>query len=152
MHSYAHNWACQMMYAVRFLIGMGLTNGESTEQLWALLRFLISITRTSSVGVSHLDPSSFSFLLNSYQNEGRIQLIDQQALYIASQLCDSLGTWITRTLKQGVELRSKELQAILEKCLIPVEELHREWNHQQANQSIPHKRAFFITISSQSIP
>lgn len=52
MHAYAHQWACQVVYAPRMRKGMGLTDGEGIERLWSRIRRLIPITRNASVGFS----------------------------------------------------------------------------------------------------
>jgi hypothetical protein len=49
MHAYAHEWECQLYYSTRLQIGMGLTDGEGNERLWARNRSLIPITRSSAV-------------------------------------------------------------------------------------------------------
>jgi len=49
MHAYAHEWECQLHYSARLQIGMGLTDGEGNERLWARNRSLISMTRSSAV-------------------------------------------------------------------------------------------------------
>ena len=49
MHSYGHQWSCQLVYNPRLQTGSGLTDGEGVERLWSRLRKLIGITRTSAV-------------------------------------------------------------------------------------------------------
>lgn len=49
MHTYGHQWACQIFYGPRFRKGMGLTDGEGVERIWSRLRKLIAITRAASV-------------------------------------------------------------------------------------------------------
>ncbi|KAH6910031.1 hypothetical protein BKA70DRAFT_1101473 [Coprinopsis sp. MPI-PUGE-AT-0042] len=48
MHAYAHQWACQVVYAPRMRKGMGLTDGEGIERLWSRIRRLIPLTRNAS--------------------------------------------------------------------------------------------------------
>ena len=55
MHAYGHQWACQLVYNPRFICGMGLSDGEGVERLWAMIRKLISLVRTSSVSESMLN-------------------------------------------------------------------------------------------------
>ncbi|KAJ7791577.1 hypothetical protein B0H14DRAFT_3160794 [Mycena olivaceomarginata] len=45
MHSFRHQWVCQLVYSPRFRRGMGLTDGEGVERLWSRIRKLIPITR-----------------------------------------------------------------------------------------------------------
>ena len=54
MHSYAHQWACQLVYNPRLQEGFGLTDGEGDERIWSRLRKLIGIGRTSAVCFSQL--------------------------------------------------------------------------------------------------
>ena len=49
MHAYGHEWACQLVYNPRLVEGLGLSDGEGTEQLWSRLIKLIGIERASSV-------------------------------------------------------------------------------------------------------
>lgn len=49
MHSYGHQWSCQLVYNPRLQCGTGLTDGEGVERLWSRLRKLIGVTRTSGV-------------------------------------------------------------------------------------------------------
>ena len=43
MHAYGHEWACQLVYNLCMVPGMGLSDGEGTEQLWLRLTKLITI-------------------------------------------------------------------------------------------------------------
>ena len=49
MHAYGHEWACQLVYNPRVASGLGLSDGEGTEQLWSRFIKLIGIERVSSV-------------------------------------------------------------------------------------------------------
>jgi len=35
MHVYGHEWACQLIYNPHIASGLGLSDGEGTEQLWS---------------------------------------------------------------------------------------------------------------------
>ena len=35
MHTYGHEWACQLIYNLRLTPGLGLSDGEGTERLWS---------------------------------------------------------------------------------------------------------------------
>lgn len=54
MHAYGHQWACQLVYNPRLQDGLGLTEGEGTERIWSRFRMLIGVTRSSGVGLPHL--------------------------------------------------------------------------------------------------
>jgi hypothetical protein len=49
MHSYAHEFACQIIHNPRYRDGIGLSDGEGTERLWSRLTGLIGITRMCGV-------------------------------------------------------------------------------------------------------
>ncbi|KIK12772.1 hypothetical protein PISMIDRAFT_120278, partial [Pisolithus microcarpus 441] len=48
MHAYGHEWACQLVYNPRLVVGLGLSDGKGTEQLWSHFIRLIGIECTSS--------------------------------------------------------------------------------------------------------
>lgn len=52
MHSYVHQWSCQLYYSPRMKTGLGLSDGENVERLWSALRELIGVCRKSSVSPS----------------------------------------------------------------------------------------------------
>jgi hypothetical protein len=49
MHAYGHEWTCQLVHNPRMCIGMGLSDGEGTEQLWLRFIRLIGVERSSLV-------------------------------------------------------------------------------------------------------
>lgn len=49
MHAYAHQWECQLVFNPRMILGVGLTDGEGSERLWARLCVLIGVLRHVSV-------------------------------------------------------------------------------------------------------
>ena len=49
MHAYGHEWACQLVYNPRLVLGLGLSDGEGTERLWSQFIKLIGIEWVSSV-------------------------------------------------------------------------------------------------------
>ena len=51
-HAYGHQWACQVVYHPRKCIGFGLSDGESCERFWSMIKKLIAPLRVS--GVSQL--------------------------------------------------------------------------------------------------
>ncbi|KAG2113956.1 uncharacterized protein F5147DRAFT_770605 [Suillus discolor] len=67
MHTYGHEWACQLVYNPRICVGLGLSDGEGTERLWSHLVRLIGVEHTSS-------------------RQCRLWLIDRQAVAIASEI------------------------------------------------------------------
>ena len=53
MHAYGHEWACQLVYNPCVTSGLGLSDGEGTEQLWSQFIKLIGIEQVSSVSLHH---------------------------------------------------------------------------------------------------
>ena len=53
MHAYGHEWACQLVYNPCVTSGLGLSDGEGTEQLWSQFIKLIGIEQVSSVSSHH---------------------------------------------------------------------------------------------------
>jgi len=49
MHTYGHEWACQLVYNPCLVPSLGLSDGEGTERLWSCLIKLIGIERSSLV-------------------------------------------------------------------------------------------------------
>ncbi|KAI8150397.1 hypothetical protein BJV82DRAFT_662478 [Fennellomyces sp. T-0311] len=47
-HSYAHSIDCQLDFNPRYIIGLGLSDGEGMERLWSYLDKYVSMTRTMS--------------------------------------------------------------------------------------------------------
>ena len=43
MHAYGHKWACQLVFNLQLLDGLGLLDGEDTERLWSCMIKLIGI-------------------------------------------------------------------------------------------------------------
>ncbi|KZT58771.1 hypothetical protein CALCODRAFT_431953, partial [Calocera cornea HHB12733] len=51
LHSYGHQWACQLVYSPRRRPGFGLANGEGSERIWSRHRRYIPILRRSGVSI-----------------------------------------------------------------------------------------------------
>ncbi|KAH6890083.1 hypothetical protein BKA70DRAFT_1120762 [Coprinopsis sp. MPI-PUGE-AT-0042] len=113
MHAYAHQWACQVVYAPRMRKGMGLTDGEGIERLWARIRRLIPITRNASA-------------------RRRLWLLDRAMSAIGSDVMPGLAAALSRKLKNV----KKRLESIRKR---PTKKLSNDfirsqWHHQQSAQ------------------
>ncbi|KAF8911099.1 hypothetical protein CPB84DRAFT_1842351 [Gymnopilus junonius] len=115
MHAYGHQWACQLMYNPRLCHGLGLTDGEGIERMWAHLRKLISIVRMSS-------------------HAHQLWLTDHQLSAIALELKDDLGDWLQRQQRCGMQEQSRKAKAIIEKSGMMEAELHAQWELQKSAQ------------------
>ncbi|KAJ2912261.1 hypothetical protein MD484_g8155, partial [Candolleomyces efflorescens] len=116
MHSYVHEWSCQLYYNPRFQDGLGLTDGENVERLWSRTRGLIPVCRTSG-------------------KHRRVWLIDRRLRVIAKELKEELGFWISRRLKKGTQAQGQEAQQILDECKIEEAVLATQWADQRSAQT-----------------
>ncbi|KAJ7627703.1 hypothetical protein DFH06DRAFT_1443350 [Mycena polygramma] len=116
MHSYGHQWVCQLVYNPHFRRGMCLTDSEGVERFWSRIRKLIPITRHQ-------------------WNSRRIWTIDQYAMFVNQDGRESLGDWIGR--QRGTNLPRKFNAAIkvLRQCHVSETELRRQWDLQKAAQT-----------------
>ncbi|KAF8229912.1 hypothetical protein L208DRAFT_1423974 [Tricholoma matsutake] len=114
MHTYAHQWACQIVCNPRLSKGLGLTDGEGIECLWSHLHKLIGITHASAWRW--------------------IWLIDCQMTSIGLELHDDLGDWIQRQLAKGIGGHMKKAKKILDECGVSLTKLRAQWELQQASQ------------------
>jgi hypothetical protein len=55
MHTYGHEWVCQLVYNQWLIEGLGLSDGEGTEKLWSCSIELIGIECSSSVSDKMVD-------------------------------------------------------------------------------------------------
>ncbi|KAF7334068.1 hypothetical protein MVEN_02312400 [Mycena venus] len=115
MHSYRHEWACQLTFGPRFGLGAGLADHEDVERVWSRTQKMVPITRNQ-------------------WNSRRILMIDQYAAFLNAEGQENLSTWIER---QDKKLRTK-LRAALKtfrKCRVPEEELCCQWEDQREAQT-----------------
>jgi hypothetical protein len=131
MHAYGHEWACQLVYNPRMIVGLGLSDGEGTERLWSRFVRLIGIQRSSSVRSRVL----FRILLTfTQQRQRRLWLIDRHAGAIGLEMRADLGDWIRRRLRRGVEDQGTAARKLLEECEVAVSDLRKEWAMQKESQ------------------
>ncbi|RXW16674.1 hypothetical protein EST38_g9188 [Candolleomyces aberdarensis] len=109
MHSYVHQWSCQLHYNPRLKTGLGLTDGENVERLWSRIRGLIGANR-------------------------RTLLLDRQLQMIAHELRGDLGTWSRRKMKNGVQSQRAEAKKALKDCGEEVPVLREQWENQKQSQ------------------
>lgn len=133
MHSYVHQWSCQLHYNPRLKDGLGLTDGENVECLWSRMRHLIPVCRTS--GVSRIRQLCCNVLrLTNRQHSRRVWLIDRQLRGIARELHSELGYWITRKLTKGAGEQKKDAQKTLSDCNLDADFLQKQWGVQKQVQ------------------
>ncbi|KAJ7593286.1 hypothetical protein C8J56DRAFT_779295 [Mycena floridula] len=115
MHAYAHQWSCQLLFNPRLRPGLGLTDGEGVEHIWAAIRALIGIARHSS-------------------RTRRIWLLDRLLKSTASRHRDTLGEWLRNKLIKLGKLENKHRDA-LRSCVDTEVELRHQWALQKAEQT-----------------
>lgn len=106
MHSFAHQYECQVVNNPRYNKGLGLFDGEGTERLWSRMMGLIGITRNLSVCGAHLDLEVCVGLLIACirlnQRNRRKMVIERQLTFIGTEMRDGLGAYLTSKLRKNV--------------------------------------------------
>ncbi|KIK14025.1 hypothetical protein PISMIDRAFT_17586 [Pisolithus microcarpus 441] len=115
MHTYGHEWACQLVYNPRLISGLGLSDGEGMECLWSHFIKLIGIECMSSC-------------------QCHIWLLDQHATAIGYEMQTELGDWVRCHLKKGVCEQGSAAQEVLDNGGVSIAELKEQWANQQAAQ------------------
>ncbi|CAK5269727.1 unnamed protein product [Mycena citricolor] len=115
MHSFGHEWDCQLVYSPRFFVGMGLSDMEGVERFWSRVRKLINLTR------------------QQWQSR-RIWMLDEYTAFVNQEGAEKLGDWLDR---QQANLLPKYRQSIktLHACRVSERELRSQWRAQKAAQS-----------------
>ncbi|KAJ7764550.1 hypothetical protein DFH07DRAFT_770409 [Mycena maculata] len=115
MHTYGHQWVCQLVYSPRFRPGVGLADHEGVERFWSRIRKLIPLTR-------------------GQWNSRRLWMIDQYAGFVSKEGRAGLGDWIHRQQRKSVTLKHRTAIRTLQECGVPVRDLRSEWAAQKAAQ------------------
>ncbi|KZV78291.1 hypothetical protein EXIGLDRAFT_575095, partial [Exidia glandulosa HHB12029] len=114
LHSYGHQWECQLVFNPRLLLGVGLTDGEGTERFWSRLRGMISILRQVS-------------------RDRRIVLLELHTDFVARVIRGDLGRWLVRRGK-AVETRQWHAQAEVTSSHFSEAYLREQWSAQKSAQ------------------
>ncbi|KAJ7589950.1 hypothetical protein C8J56DRAFT_783748 [Mycena floridula] len=116
-HAFGHQWPCQLVYHPRKAVGFGLSDGESCERLWKLLKALIPNLRVAG------------YFMRLYVLDSQVKRLDAKSL-------EGLGKWLRR---KWSKLAKKTDELKLEQSTIPVEEsvLRSEWASQIEQQTKP---------------
>ncbi|KAJ7168055.1 hypothetical protein B0H12DRAFT_1040625, partial [Mycena haematopus] len=115
MHSYGHQWICQLFYSPRLWRGLGLADLEGVERFWSRIRKLIGMTR-------------------SQWNSRRIWTLDQYTSFVNDDGRDNLGAWIIRQQTKNVARKQSSAVKLLRECRVPEAELRQQWAEQKAAQ------------------
>ncbi|KAJ6451750.1 hypothetical protein C8R45DRAFT_848226, partial [Mycena sanguinolenta] len=116
MHSFGHQWVCQMVYSPRLRRGIGLTDLEGVERFWSRIRNLIPITRNQ-------------------WNSRCIWMIDKYVSFVNEEGLDGLGNWIHQQETKNLAAKQAVAEKVLRECRVSEGELRRQWEAQKAAQS-----------------
>ncbi|RPD55070.1 hypothetical protein L227DRAFT_475895, partial [Lentinus tigrinus ALCF2SS1-6] len=112
-HAPAHTASCRCKYSYNYLPGVGMTDGEAAERIWAILNLLAARTREMSPGHRH-------DAINHFYNDMNIRRLQGLAALLLK--------WFLRA--QEFVTQTREYLASLENS-IPTETLE-EWRLQEA--------------------
>ncbi|KAJ2923506.1 hypothetical protein H1R20_g13589, partial [Candolleomyces eurysporus] len=115
MHSYAHEFTCQIVYNPRYCEGVGLSDGEGTERLWSRLTGLIRLTRMCG-------------------RKKRIYYLDRQVAAIGAEMRDELGSTLRHRAEKNVPMHEKTADKAIAKVLQTPAELMAMWEQQKQTQ------------------
>ncbi|KAJ2914613.1 hypothetical protein MD484_g5799, partial [Candolleomyces efflorescens] len=115
MHSYAHEFSCQIVYNPRYQSGLGLSDGEGTERLWSRLTGLIGLTRMCG-------------------RRKRIYYLDRQVAAIGAEMRDELGITLRHRAEKNVPSHEKTANQALAKVQHSADELKKMWEQQKKTQ------------------
>ncbi|EJD46123.1 hypothetical protein AURDEDRAFT_42188, partial [Auricularia subglabra TFB-10046 SS5] len=127
MHSYAHQWTCQIVYSPRMKKGMGLTDGEGVERLWSALRMLIPKLR------------AVSSLMENQMRRWRLVLLNRQLQRLGKRMRHNLAKWIKKRRKTVVE-KANKARVLLAKTGHSHEYLTQQWQDQKNAELSPSSR------------
>ncbi|KAJ6613526.1 hypothetical protein B0H10DRAFT_1647301, partial [Mycena sp. CBHHK59/15] len=116
MHSFGHQWVCQIVYSPRLRKGMGLTDAEGVERFWSRIRKLIGITR-------------------SQWNSRRIWMVDEHAAFVGEDMQGNLGNWIQRQAEKNIPKKRNPALRVLQQCGVSELEPRENWELQKAAQT-----------------
>ncbi|KAJ3924950.1 MAG: hypothetical protein NXY57DRAFT_1044515 [Lentinula lateritia] len=70
MHGYAHEWACQLVFLMLYIVGVGLEDGEGCERYFSVTNSLAPITRYQSIFHRRQSIAEFAYYhdLQTYSN------------------------------------------------------------------------------------
>ncbi|EJD34273.1 hypothetical protein AURDEDRAFT_36737, partial [Auricularia subglabra TFB-10046 SS5] len=111
MHSYAHQWTCQIVYSPCMKKGMGLTDGEGVERLWSALRMLIP-------------------KLSVAQRRRCLVLLDRQLQRLGKRMRHNLAKWVKKRRKT-VQEKATKARILLAKTGHSREYLATQWQAQK---------------------
>ncbi|XP_027035703.1 uncharacterized protein LOC113664303, partial [Pocillopora damicornis] len=96
-HCYGHKASCQIKYSPRRIDGIGLTDGEGTERLWAFLRDYSRITKEMAA-------------------DKRIDVLTDGLLHYGDQLREKFGPSLKRKFRRSKEILQNSTEKIDSLC------------------------------------
>ncbi|KIK77409.1 hypothetical protein PAXRUDRAFT_36796 [Paxillus rubicundulus Ve08.2h10] len=115
MHTYGHEWACQLVYDPLLVIGLGLSDGKDMERLWSQLIKLIAIERVPLC-------------------QHCIWLISCQAAAVGHDMHKDLDLWLKCQMKKCVGEQGAAAQDVMEASEVLISQLQTQWTEQCSAQ------------------
>ncbi|KAJ7275583.1 hypothetical protein B0H12DRAFT_1228041 [Mycena haematopus] len=115
LHSYKHEWGCQLIFSPRFCQGANLADHEDVERVWSRMRKMVPLTR-------------------SQWASRRIWMIDRFGMFLNEENQENLGAWIERQ-QNKMERKHRSSVRTLRECRVPEAELRNQWRDQKQAQS-----------------
>nr|XP_054764646.1 uncharacterized protein LOC129271292 [Lytechinus pictus] len=106
-HAYGHKRSCQISYGAKWTHGVGLTDGEIMERIWAFLRKFSHITK-------EMTPSH------------RIDLLTDALYYFTKKKLDEMDIYLRVKIDNAVKVETEasvQLTAITQECKASVDDI-----------------------------
>ncbi len=130
-HAPAHTATCRCKYSFNYLPGVGMTDGEAAERIWAILNNLSSRTKEMSSGHRHDVINDFHSDMNIRRVHGLRKLLVSNG--VAGRSCHNpnAAELLVKRYKRAAEQKERASQHLqeIEEC-IPEEQL-QQWRHEE---------------------
>ncbi|KIJ40090.1 hypothetical protein M422DRAFT_257161 [Sphaerobolus stellatus SS14] len=106
-HTYGHDWACQLNYHPRKIVGYGLSDGEGCKRLWSSLKRLIPSLRVSGEWKDQVE-----YQIAPLKPDISIQRILE--LRLSRSECFERVKQLEKVLRDGIDMDSEHETVLLE--------------------------------------
>ncbi|KAK0442762.1 uncharacterized protein EV420DRAFT_1726806 [Desarmillaria tabescens] len=173
MHSYGHQWACQLVYNPRLTDGLGLTDGKGVEQFWSCLWKLIDAPARLKKELDailmlqvHVDTvesaiqATQTALKSSPMTVSQLNFNLLQLSYVHQQLCNQIDQLyaslnVSQSFPELASLNITFVQMLLLACNLKMN-IHKravgtffEWDQLDQEQSFTNKHENQSVAASQ---
>ncbi|KAL1942577.1 hypothetical protein VTO73DRAFT_6179 [Trametes versicolor] len=122
-HSHAHKELCQIVYALSYTTGFGLSHGEGVETPWAELNFAGLTTREMTAGARH---DALNDLFNFWNR----------------QKLENIGSHLSKKLKEAYEGQIRTTVYLGSLTALATAKNVTEWANMEINSSAPTPSTF----------